>query len=1196
MNFRKFVVFIASFLSGFIAVYGSGLPKNRDRLPSVKQFINHSDWNFVENKGQLPSSDIKYYGHQGGVYLYCKPGMISFVFTKVEKEYDQISEATSQPSGSNSPFKRGPGGFGREKNQPSKITTFRADLVLINSNPSAQIIASDQQEYYENYYTENTNEEGITNIHTYKTITYKSIYPNIDLVLHTKANGMKYEFVVYPGGKVSDIQIQWNGMENIKKNKDSGIEYSVALGKMDESKPESFQGEYSIKSDFIKNENRIGFKIGKYHKTKTLVIDPTLQWGTYFGGISGESSTGVATDSSGNVYITGETESDFGIATMGIFQSTFGGNDYDAYLAKFNQNGALQWTTYYGGVGLDYGSSVATDINGNVFMSGGTTSPSGIATSGAYQTSFSNLFHHNAINNADFSEAFIAKFTGNGNRLWGTYLWNSYEEIGGQGASNISSDKGGNIFITGTTTTQSGLATAGAFQSVWTLGLPQNSASEGYLAKFSGTGSIQWATYIGGNSLIGNNGNAAFVACSGISIDDSNYIYLTGYTNCTSGIATKGAYQTTLSGISSALILKFNTSGSRLWATYFGGNGETGSNSITTYLSSDVYIAGWTSSPIGIATAGAYQTALSLQSSSNRGACHFLAKFDNVGLIRWGTYFGDTSSVTNIEAATDRYGNIYFTGSTFSNNNIATNGAYQSSFAGVEDVFLEKFNGAGDRLWGTYYGGTAADESYGIATDKSGHVYLTGVTNSPLKMATNGAYKTIIPGDSGSGFLAKFGTFQYDAGIASIISLNDTICEGSQPVIAQFKNFGIREIDSLHIGWSVNGKTQTSIKWSGKLLSDSFSTLKLGNYNFQPGIDTIKAWTSTPNGVIDSFPGNDSTIITIVVSAPPTAIAGPDTTLCYNETYTMRGAGGITYLWTPAKYLSNDTIAAPKAVLPNTQLYTLYVRNKYGCEDSSQVLLTVKPKLSVKIGSFSNPVCYSSPVSLSAVGSGGDSNHYSFDWSIDSLVGNPINPIIYKSGFHKVILSDNCSGLPAMDSVYINVVPRPTADFAILNRHPYVQDTSFRFQNLSKNATKYLWTFGDSSASNTASDPVHIYTDSGTYKISLVAYGKCANDTGYGYIHIFGKYINIYIPDAFSPNGDGVNDIFDIKGLGFVDYNFSIYNRWGELTFETTDTKKSWDGIFKNQPATEGIYVYMIMVTDQFGIKHYFSGSLTLMR
>jgi len=200
---------------------------------SPKQFINHKDWNFVENKGQLSSPEIKYYGHQGGVYLFCKPGKISFVFTKTEKESEQISEATNQPSGPYSPLKRGPGGFhSARETARENIETSHADLTLLHSNPSAQIIASSQQEYYENFYLSNTPEQGITNAHTYKTITYKNIYSSIDLILHSREEGMEYEFVVYPGGKVSDIQMQWNGLENIKKLKDSKIEYACALGKI----------------------------------------------------------------------------------------------------------------------------------------------------------------------------------------------------------------------------------------------------------------------------------------------------------------------------------------------------------------------------------------------------------------------------------------------------------------------------------------------------------------------------------------------------------------------------------------------------------------------------------------------------------------------------------------------------------------------------------------------------------------------------------------------------------------------------------------------------------------------------------------------------------------------------------------------------------------------------------------------------
>jgi len=1226
MNFRKFgIFFIALFLFGFNTVYGSGLPRNRDKLPSVKpvrteihpggQFIKHSDWNFVENRGQIVSSDIKYYGHQGGVYLYCKPGMISFVFTKVEpKNTDQISEATSQPvetqclglyHASATGSLHGRDAFNASLQK--QISTSRADLVLIGSNPSAQIIASDKQEYYENYYTENTGENGITNIHTYKTITYKSIYPNIDLILHSREEGMKYEFVVFPGGKVSDIQIQWNGLEGIKKNKDFGIEYSCALGNMTESAPYTYQCASPVRADlcvrpkalysdegrtkvfaegrthgsaptekihshFILKKNLISFKTGKYDKSKTLVIDPTLEWGTYFGGSMNDIGNRIANDPLGNVYVVGNTLSSKGIATSGAYQSSLSGSNADVFLTKFNSSGALLWATYYGSYGISvnvYKQGLCTDPLGNVYITSYTESMSGMATSSAYQTSYG----------GGNDDAFLAKFSGSGIRVWATYFGGIGYDLG----YGLASDAFGNIYITGYTSSDNNIATNGAYQTSFT-GNSSLGYYDAFLAKFSGSGNLLWSTYYGGRSSYGSSGTGA----SCVSIDIWGNVYITGTTTDLDNIATNGAYQTSFGGETDAFLVKFNSSGSRLWGTYFGGVLDESGYGLSTNALGDVYIIGFTQSNKGIATFGAYET------SFGGGEEAFLAKFDSSGAMRWSTYFGGINAEGS-GVSSDAAGNAYITGFTGSISGIATGGSYQTSYGGAQDAFLVKFSSSGARLWGTYYGGAGNDYAEGISMDVLGNIYITGYTSSTNSISSLNAYQ-VNYGGGGDAFIAKFGSYENDAGITAITISKDTICPGLQPIKSHLQNFGTKELNSVQIGLSINGKLKSLFKWIGNIPPDSSITVNLGNYLFSGATDTIKAWASNPNGVLDSFPANDTAISIVYVSALPTATAGPDTTLCYNETYTMQGAGGITYLWTPAKYLSNDTIANPKAVVPNTQLYTLYVSNKYGCKDSANVVLTIKPKLQVKIGNVTSPVCSGSFVSLSATGTGGDSAHYIFDWLNDSIKGNSLNLKINQSGWHTVILTDNCSGLPGKDSVFIDVTPRPKADFTILNRHPYLPDTTFRFQNLSTNASKYLWTFGDSSASNNAIDPVHIYTDSGTYKITLIAYGKCTNDTDYSYIHIFDKYINIYIPDAFSPNGDGVNDVFDIKGLGFVDYNYSIYNRWGELTFETTDTKKSWDGSFKNQPATEGIYVYMISVTDQFGIKHYFSGNLTLMR
>src|SRR6185437_8790526 len=482
MALRKIIVTIFSFI--FISqLYGSA--------PATK-FIHNKDWNFVENKGQLPNqmADVKYYGRQGAVNLYCRPGAISFVFTKALNEENPSTQTR---------------GITRA------VAINKADLILINSNPNAQIIATGQQAYFENYFLADNRAGGITNVHTYNTITYKDIYPHIDMVLHTASCGMKYEFVVYPGGNVNDIRIQWNGLKSLQMAENGGIIYVSQLGTMGEGKPVSYQGNTPLQSAFAVTGNTIGFTVNEYDKSQALVIDPSLSWATYFGGSSAYYSNAVATDTFGNVFITGYTTSTSGIATSGAYLTS--NSATDAFLAKFNAGGAEQWATYYGG-GNEDGNAVAADISGNVYITGNTSSTSGIATSGAYQTSY-----------------------------------------------------GGSI--------------------------------DAFLAKFNSSGALQWSTYYGGSS-----GDAGY----GVGTDGSGNVYITGKTGSTSGITTSGAYQTSFGGSGDAFLAKFNSSGARQWATYYGGSGADAAYGISVSGSVNIYIAGSTASKSGIATSGAFLT------------------------------------------------------------------------------------------------------------------------------------------------------------------------------------------------------------------------------------------------------------------------------------------------------------------------------------------------------------------------------------------------------------------------------------------------------------------------------------------------------------------------------------------------------------------------------------------------------------
>lgn len=135
-------------------------------------------------------------------------------------------------------------------------------------------------------------------------------------------------------------------------------------------------------------------------------------WGTYIGGTDLDELMSCVVDNSGNIYISGDTRSTSGIASPGAHQTVYGGGQYDCYIEKFNQAGDRLWGTYYGGANSEIGGCLTTDKNGNVFLTGSSSSDTGIATPGSYQP-----------NRYASTDAFLTKFDSNGVRQWGYLLW-----------------------------------------------------------------------------------------------------------------------------------------------------------------------------------------------------------------------------------------------------------------------------------------------------------------------------------------------------------------------------------------------------------------------------------------------------------------------------------------------------------------------------------------------------------------------------------------------------------------------------------------------------------------------------------------------------------------------------------------------------------------------------------------------------
>lgn len=398
--------------------------------------------------------------------------------------------------------------------------------------------------------------------------------------------------------------------------------------------------------------------VAKLNPTGTALI-----WGTYYGGAGDDRSYGIALDAANNIFITGYTGSNANIATPGTYQTVYGGNTYDSFVAKFNSTGtALLWGTYYGGSGVDESQGIAIDAADNIFITGYTTSTNQIATAGAYQL----------VGDATNGDAFVAKFNSTGTSLlWGTFYGGANLEW----ARGISLDALDNVYIVGYTASPTQIATAGAYQTIFAGG------QDAFVAKFNPTGtSLIWGTYYGGTGT--ENGDA-------ITLDAAGNIYITGSTASLAGIATPGAYLTVGNASGLAFVAKFNPTGTSLiWGTYYGGTLTAFGSCIVLDAADNVYIAGTTQSVAGIASVGAYQTVF-----GGLIDC-FVAKFNPTGTsLLWGTYYGGAKTDQAWAITLDAADNVYVLGFTNSTGGISTPGAYRVGYIGVfsVDAFVVEF-------------------------------------------------------------------------------------------------------------------------------------------------------------------------------------------------------------------------------------------------------------------------------------------------------------------------------------------------------------------------------------------------------------------------------------------------------------------------------------------------------------------------
>jgi hypothetical protein len=489
------------------------------------------------------------------------------------------------------------------------------------------------------------------------------------------------------------------------------------FGEIREGQLKVYQNDVLIEAFWKIKGNRVSFDIPNYNPNIAMVIDPLARvWGTYYGGNLSDVSFGLDTDNSGNIVISGESYSTNSISSGG-FQNTYGGGNGDAFVCKFLPNGNRIWATYFGGNQNDRSYSATIQSTGEIVVSGETGSPNNIATGihqmvlgglrdvfllklapngsriwstyvggddadyggdntldpngniylSGYTSSIDSitLAGYQNTNNGGTYDAFLMKFDSNGNQIWGTFFGGSGYEITG----GLVIDTTNSIYLSGQTSSNTNIYHNGHQNSI-------QGGNDAFLVKFSPNGNRIWSTYYGGSG--GENGEA-------VTVDKMNNVYLTGATTSNNNISFNGYQNIYNGGLNDAFLVKFDENGNRTWGTYYGGNGDDSGSGLNIDKLGNIYISGSTSSISNISWNG-------FQNSNNGGAYDlFIIKFDNLCNLIWGTYFGGEGYDTGTNPEIDSLGNnIIVTGYTNSSVNISANGFQNSFGGGGSDGFLVK--------------------------------------------------------------------------------------------------------------------------------------------------------------------------------------------------------------------------------------------------------------------------------------------------------------------------------------------------------------------------------------------------------------------------------------------------------------------------------------------------------------------------
>ncbi len=1185
---------------------------------------SYAQLEFVENKGQWNAS-VKYRSsvNNGSFYLEKNGFTVSVqnpedmkLLTESMHGHSDISGAKSKPL---------------PNNQKVVVRSHAYKVSFFGANSAAPMQASRALTSYNNYFLGKDSKNWASECKLYGEVLYKNVYPNIDVRYYNNGSTLKYDFIVNPGGNPNAIGLRYEGVDGLKIEQNKLI-IKTSVGDVKELEPFSYQasikGQEKVECSYVLKDNVVSFKVKKYDPSKTLVIDPTIIFSSFTGSSSDNWGFSATPGPDGSFFAGGISFGTGYPVSIGAYDVTFNGGlatsglaGYDIAIFKFNANGSNRvYATYLGGSSNEQVHSMIADAQGNLIIAGASNSSdypqvglSGFADpGGSYDIIISKL---SATGAALIGSAKIGGSDRDGinirPKFEGTQGVESIRKNYGDDArSEVILDANNNVILASSSQSTNFPVLGSGIQN--TL----RGKQDGVILKLTpNLNSIIFSTYFGG---------AENDACFVVSINpNNNNIYVGGSTESNDLPGnTAGTIGPTAPAGTNGFVTIVNPIGavSLVATTYIG----TATDDMLFGLKFDrqgfPYVMGTTNSASWPIINAAY---------SDAGAKQFIGKMQpNLSAYVYSTVFGNGSSLPNISPIAflvDRCENVYISGwgggiNTQSYGQGTTaNLPLTNPLAGVpppdgrDFYFFVLEKNASTRLFASNFGqngGAFGDHVDGGTSrfDEQGVIYQAICANCAggAVFPTTGGVWAANNGSSNCNQAALKIDMNF-AGVGAQVQvsiggvINDsTACVNTEIV---FKDL------------VVNGKRLFFDFGDGSPIQTIIPPVSSVTHTYAaPGVYTaiLIAEDSSTCNVRDTsrvrvFVGANRALLDFVP-----AKQAPCESLTFNFTNTTTGSisnnfTARNFYWDYGDGSPRDTVNgfAPSPAIhtyaqPGTYDVKLFITGTNFCNSPDSITKTIRIAPLVK-AIFTAPArgCVPFIVNFENESLAGES----FEWQFDdgTIFSTDVEPTFTFTvpGTYRVRLiatdTNTCNRIDTSAYSTITVFPIPVAN-ATWSPNPPIENTPVTFTNLSSpDAIRFLWKFGDGD-STTVRNPVHEYDSTGTYNVELLAYNiaNCADTFRFSVSVIVLPLLDV--PNAFTPGKFGENGIVKVRGFGIRRMNFKIYNRWGQLVFQSNDKNIGWDGTFKGKLQPLDVYAYTLDAELVTGEKIRKTGDITLLK